>query len=66
MAAQPTQNLANLGHKVTTRTLDWGQMCREVEGVRWNYPIGKYIIPVDGGTRVFLEYNAAITGPGGA
>jgi hypothetical protein len=63
MSNTPRQ-YSNLGYKVTTRIVDWGQMVREVEGSRWNLPTGKYFFG-DGDQRVFVTYSDAVTGPGG-
>jgi hypothetical protein len=54
------RDYSNLGYTVTTRTISWEQMVREAEGSRWNLPVKIY--DIEG--RVFVQYNAAVTGPG--
>lgn len=59
----PPRNYKNLGYKVTTRTLDWGQMVREAEGSRWNLPVATYFFG-ENQQIVYVSYNMAVTGPG--
>jgi hypothetical protein len=56
-------NYANLGHKVTTTIINYGQMVREAEGSRWNLPIGIWSQYPDSNISTYVSYNQAVTGP---
>jgi len=57
--AQPPRNYANLGYKVTTRSISWEQQCREIEGASWDDPYAIYFFG-DGQHIVFVQYDLAV------